>query len=388
MRSGDRNGRGHEGPRRSDRDLDEEQFGDSDDLRYEGPISFEDGDEEYDDDDAPSGGGRFLLLAALIGGAVVLLVGVALWLRGGSSSGTEKLGAGPTAAQVVQPRVSQPDAAGGTAPLPSSVTSETPAGGRGGLYGESAPGAARPAEKAADLPAPTAEPEPANSKVETRPLPSMVEESSDAKAASAKSKDARAAKAAKAEESAPTETAEAAPSKKTRKGAAKDAEAKAAADEKTAKGTAEKKSAKAKSGADAAAAPAAAESAAKTTKSAKANGAKGGKSVGGTARKLVADGKIHDAATLGAIHAQNAPSGSYSVQVLYACKPDTIKSAFARVKDNSLFVVPAAKKNCYRLLWGTYRDRASAEAAFDAVPEYFRNADKPRLAPLEKVPAR
>jgi septal ring-binding cell division protein DamX len=68
------------------------------------------------------------------------------------------------------------------------------------------------------------------------------------------------------------------------------------------------------------------------------------------------------------------PPGSYSIQILVACAPETVQKAVRSAPDDRLFVVPVRYqgRNCYRLGWGVYAGEAAARAALGSVPEYFR----------------
>jgi septal ring-binding cell division protein DamX len=67
----------------------------------------------------------------------------------------------------------------------------------------------------------------------------------------------------------------------------------------------------------------------------------------------------------------------FTLQLLIACDPETIRHArAATAKDSPLFVVPFAMqgRSCYRACWGMYRAKAEAQAAVVTLPPYFSTA--------------
>ncbi len=74
----------------------------------------------------------------------------------------------------------------------------------------------------------------------------------------------------------------------------------------------------------------------------------------------------------------------YSVQIMAACQPETIRSVVQRARGSSqLFLLPATLqgRDCYRIYWGRYRSYESAQEALRRdVPATLRQADTPRVA--------
>jgi septal ring-binding cell division protein DamX len=79
------------------------------------------------------------------------------------------------------------------------------------------------------------------------------------------------------------------------------------------------------------------------------------------------------------------PSGRYGIQALVACSPETVMKAVQSVSGDDLFILPVNYKgrDCHRICWGVYPDRATADAAARSFPAYFRqNRIRPRIQPL------
>jgi hypothetical protein len=105
----------------------------------------------------------------------------------------------------------------------------------------------------------------------------------------------------------------------------------------------------------------------------------------GDARGLLQRGALPEAARAFAAAYAPTAQGRFSLQVLTACAPDTVQKAVEAVGVDQLFILPVNFKgrDCYRLCWGVYGDRPSAEAAISQVPGYFRQGGAPpRLQPL------
>ena len=71
-----------------------------------------------------------------------------------------------------------------------------------------------------------------------------------------------------------------------------------------------------------------------------------------------------------------------------ACAPENVQKAVAAVPAEELFILPVNVKGraCYRLCWGVYDGRPTAEAALSALPPYFRQGGAvPRLSPLAEL---
>ncbi len=79
-------------------------------------------------------------------------------------------------------------------------------------------------------------------------------------------------------------------------------------------------------------------------------------------------------------------TGLYTVQLALACSPDTVARAIrSSGSAEELFILPKEfdGRACYRLLWGAYPGRRSAESARGSVPAAFRKGrDAPFVAPI------
>ncbi len=95
------------------------------------------------------------------------------------------------------------------------------------------------------------------------------------------------------------------------------------------------------------------------------------------AQRLVDTGQIDvAAAAFRGLVIEEGPD-SFTLQLLIACDPETIRHARAATpKDSPLFVVPFAMqgRSCYRACWGMYRAKAAALAAASTLPPYFSSA--------------
>jgi len=80
---------------------------------------------------------------------------------------------------------------------------------------------------------------------------------------------------------------------------------------------------------------------------------------------------------------------SYTIQLLLACKKETITKAFKHnSKSAGLFYVKNKYKEmaCYRLCMGLYKSRDEAEAGRSNVPEYFSGmGNRPVIVPVSKL---
>ncbi len=84
----------------------------------------------------------------------------------------------------------------------------------------------------------------------------------------------------------------------------------------------------------------------------------------------------------------SAAPDSYSIQVLAACSPDTIRKVAQNVTEDEIFILPVTLNGraCYRVGWGVYDSRASAEAGANDLPAYFRQPGiTPRIQPLVEL---
>lgn len=81
--------------------------------------------------------------------------------------------------------------------------------------------------------------------------------------------------------------------------------------------------------------------------------------------------------------------GGFTLQLMIACQPDTVKRARAQSgEDDSLFVLPYSYKgqNCFRTCWGIYSNKEAARAAVGRLPRVFAEAGiKPIVVALERL---
>jgi hypothetical protein len=108
----------------------------------------------------------------------------------------------------------------------------------------------------------------------------------------------------------------------------------------------------------------------------------------GNGPALLRQGALADAARSFAASLAPTARGRFSHQLLTACAPETIAKAVGSVAGDELFILPVTLqgRSCYRLCWGVYDSRASAEAARPSVPSYFTQGGvTPRLAALPEL---
>jgi hypothetical protein len=111
-------------------------------------------------------------------------------------------------------------------------------------------------------------------------------------------------------------------------------------------------------------------------------------SASGSGPALLRQGALADAARSFAASLAPTARGRFSHQLLTACAPETIAKAVGSVAGEELFILPVTLqgRSCYRLCWGVYDSRASAEAARPSVPTYFTQGGvTPRLAALPEL---
>lgn len=82
-------------------------------------------------------------------------------------------------------------------------------------------------------------------------------------------------------------------------------------------------------------------------------------------------------------------SAGYTVEIEVACQTDTVaKGAAAAAGKAEYTILPYDLKgrSCYLVVWGTYPDRTSAEAALRELPTLFQPpAAQPRVVPRAKI---
>ncbi|MEW6757435.1 MAG: hypothetical protein AB1347_04375, partial [Acidobacteriota bacterium] len=103
---------------------------------------------------------------------------------------------------------------------------------------------------------------------------------------------------------------------------------------------------------------------------------------GGSARELLAAGRFPEAARAYAAALRNETS-PFTIDVEVACQPETlVKGLTAAGGDSRFMVLPYNLKgrDCYRVIWGLYPDRSSAETALASLPDFFKQHASPRVA--------
>jgi hypothetical protein len=80
---------------------------------------------------------------------------------------------------------------------------------------------------------------------------------------------------------------------------------------------------------------------------------------------------------------------AFTIDVEIACQPDTLVKAVAAAQgDPALMVIPFdfRGRSCYRVIWGTYKTRADAEAALKKLPAHFvGDANPPKVRSWAEV---
>jgi septal ring-binding cell division protein DamX len=110
----------------------------------------------------------------------------------------------------------------------------------------------------------------------------------------------------------------------------------------------------------------------------------------GTARTLMRQGRLDEAARGFEGNVRRAPAGTFSVQLLVACSAETVQKAVTAVDSPELYIVPVQYqgRDCYRMCWGLYPSGNRAQSAVRGLPDYFRvGGAKPRvMATAELLP--
>lgn len=104
------------------------------------------------------------------------------------------------------------------------------------------------------------------------------------------------------------------------------------------------------------------------------------------AQRLLSEGRFSEAAGVFQ-KVYRSISGKYTINVEVACQEETVKKAFEASNGDPAFLVLHYKlgsRNCYRILWGVYRDRISAEKALKDMPEFLLRDANPKVAHRRK----
>ena len=108
----------------------------------------------------------------------------------------------------------------------------------------------------------------------------------------------------------------------------------------------------------------------------------------GDALALFRQGAFDQSAQASASSLSARAQGGYSIQVLAACSPDTIRKAAQNVSGNEIFILPVTLNGraCFRLCWGVFDGREAAQAGVGTLPDYFRQSGiSPRISPLVEL---
>jgi septal ring-binding cell division protein DamX len=108
----------------------------------------------------------------------------------------------------------------------------------------------------------------------------------------------------------------------------------------------------------------------------------------GDALALFRQGAFDRSAQASAASLSASAQGGFSVQVLAACSPDTIRKAAQNVSGGEIFILPVTLNGraCFRVCWGVYESREAAQAGIGTLPDYFRQSGiSPRIAPLVEL---
>jgi hypothetical protein len=108
----------------------------------------------------------------------------------------------------------------------------------------------------------------------------------------------------------------------------------------------------------------------------------------GEGQRLLASGRYPEAA-LAFLGDWAQSSAGYTVEIEVACQADTVaKGAAAAAGKAEYAILPYDLKgrSCYLVVWGTYHDKPSAEAALRDLPPLFQPpAAQPRVMPRAKI---
>lgn len=105
--------------------------------------------------------------------------------------------------------------------------------------------------------------------------------------------------------------------------------------------------------------------------------------VGGDARALLEKGQFAEAASVYQAEMQKK-RGGFTINIEIACQPETVSKGFAAAGSSTDFMILPYNlkgRSCYRVIWGYYPDKASADAAFQSLPSFFKQGASPQVAP-------
>lgn len=99
-------------------------------------------------------------------------------------------------------------------------------------------------------------------------------------------------------------------------------------------------------------------------------------------RRLLEGGQYRQAAQTFQ-RAMSSKRGGFTINVEVACQDETVAKGLAAAGSDPAFIIlPYSLKGrpCYRVIWGHYPDRASAEEAMRGLPEFFKHGASPQIA--------
>jgi len=107
----------------------------------------------------------------------------------------------------------------------------------------------------------------------------------------------------------------------------------------------------------------------------------------GQGHQLLAAGKYPEAAS--AFLGEWAKSNTgFTVEIEVACQADSVAKGVAAAAGSSEYAIlpfDLKGRSCYLVVWGSYPDRAGADAALKALPAFFQTAAQPKVVPKAKV---
>lgn len=107
----------------------------------------------------------------------------------------------------------------------------------------------------------------------------------------------------------------------------------------------------------------------------------------GEGGQLLAAGKYPEAASA-FLALWDKGSAGFTVSIEVACQPETVAKGYAAAAGSAQYAIlpfDLKGRSCYLVVWGTYPDKASAEAALKALPVFFIQAAQPKVVSKAKI---
>ncbi len=107
----------------------------------------------------------------------------------------------------------------------------------------------------------------------------------------------------------------------------------------------------------------------------------------GEGGQLLAAGKYPEAASAFLAIWDKGTAG-YTVSIEVACQPETVAKGYAAAAGSTQYAIlpfDLKGRSCYLVVWGTFPDKASAEAALKGLPAFFIQAAQPKVVPKAKI---